>query len=113
MKRLLLHGSEPLSNSHMTLSTTNPTWIYMRANPGLHGQEQSTKRLSCGITLHFRQRTVGRQIPNCMAAGIPRIYCALNVFLNAIVISYQMFKLGHILKDLLMIFILRFYAAVW
>jgi hypothetical protein len=31
-----------------TLSTTNPTWIDLGTNPGLHGERPATNRLSHG-----------------------------------------------------------------
>jgi hypothetical protein len=37
----------------VTLSTINPTWTYMDANPGLHGEKPETNRLSYGTFAIF------------------------------------------------------------
>jgi hypothetical protein len=43
-----------------TLSTTNPTWIYPGANPGLSGERPATNDLSLGTALGLDVGLVAR-----------------------------------------------------
>jgi hypothetical protein len=48
---ILTEESEELEEKNspsVTLSTTNPTWIDLAANPGLRGERTATNRLSHG-----------------------------------------------------------------
>jgi hypothetical protein len=43
------NNPEKKKSSSATLPTTNPTWIDMGVNLGLHGQRPATNRLSHGM----------------------------------------------------------------